>query len=161
MPEARHGRGMSAPGRVTHLFRSQGHRKPLLPLEGARWVAGVGAEGEPKSVRGKRRQLLAVDSETLAAEGLGPADLRAQVVLEGVLVDQLPEGTLLRIGGAVVAVGHECTPCHRMDELKPGLQERLKRRRGRFLRVLEGGKVRVGDAVRPTPSVGQRLLGSE
>lgn len=148
---------MSA-GRVTHLYRSEGHRAPLAPQEALRLVAGVGAEGEPKSRRGGRRQLLAADAETLREERLGPADLRAQLVLEGVLVDRLPEGTLLRIGGAVVEVAQPCTPCRRMDELRPGLQAALWGRRGRFLRVVRDGEVRVGDAVRPVPSADQTML---
>lgn len=146
------------PARVAALFRSAGHRAPLLALDEVRLLEGVGAEEEPKSTPGRRRQLLAVDAETLTEEGRRPGDLREQVTLEGVLVDRLPEGTLLRVGEAVVAVGHPCTPCCRMDELSPGLQERLRGRRGRFLRVVRSGLVRVGDAVLPVEDASQRLL---
>ena len=143
---------------VKALFRSQGHRARLLPQEALILVEGEGAEGEPKSGKGRRRALLAVDAETLAEEGLRPGDLREQLVLAGVGVDRLPEGTLLRVGEAVVAVGHPCTPCYRMDELRPGLQERLRGRRGTFLKVVRGGRVRVGDAVLPTESADQARL---
>jgi MOSC domain-containing protein YiiM len=38
-----------------------------------------------------------------------------------------------------------------MDELRPGLRQQLEGRRGRFVRVVEGGSVAVGDAVQLQP----------
>jgi MOSC domain-containing protein YiiM len=41
-----------------------------------------------------------------------------------------------------------CDPCERMDAIRPGLQEELDGRRGMLARVLEGGRVAAGDAVK-------------
>jgi MOSC domain-containing protein YiiM len=56
-------------------------------------------------------------------------------------------GQRLRIGEALLEVTIPCAPCKRMDDIRPGLQEELRGRRGMLCRVVECGAIRVGDSV--------------
>jgi MOSC domain-containing protein YiiM len=40
-----------------------------------------------------------------------------------------------------------CTPCGHMDEIREGLKEALRGRRGVLCRVLEPGQIRRGDTI--------------
>ncbi len=40
-----------------------------------------------------------------------------------------------------------CDPCHRMDELRPGLRAELDGKRGMLAHVVEGGEIALGDAI--------------
>jgi MOSC domain-containing protein YiiM len=48
-------------------------------------------------------------------------------------------------------VTHACDPCELMNTIKPGLQQELEGRRGRFVRVVESGSFAVGDAITVLP----------
>ena len=62
---------------------------------------------------------------------------------------RLPAGTRLRLGGsAVLEITAICEPCFRMDEIRDGLRAELEGRRGMLARVVEGGTIGVGDAIR-------------
>lgn len=82
-----------------------------------------------------------MDVETLEALGLSPGAVRIP------LTDLRP-GDRLQVGEAVLEITRPCTPCGRMDEIRPGLQEALRGRRGMLARVLQGGWIRRGDSVR-------------
>ena len=58
-------------------------------------------------------------------------------------------GRRLQVGACRFAIGGETTPCERMDELQPGLRRILTPalRGGVWGKVLQGGALRVGDAV--------------
>ena len=102
------------------------------------------AHFEPQSIR----QLLVADAEALEGLSLSPGDIRENLTVRGVDVMQLHPGTTLAIGGAEVEITKECTPCRRMDEVRPGLMRELSGRRGMYARVVRPGAVRTGDAVR-------------
>lgn len=75
---------------------------------------------------------------------------RANLLIEGL---DLPQrgGARLRIGAtAVVEITVECDPCFRMEEIAPGLEAALTPdwRGGVLGRVLEGGRIAVGDTIR-------------
>jgi MOSC domain-containing protein YiiM len=73
---------------------------------------------------------------------------RANVLIAGI---DLPTtvGRRLQVGACRFAIGGETTPCDRMDELQPGLRRILTPalRGGVWGKVLQGGTLRVGDAV--------------
>ncbi len=102
------------------------------------------AHFEPQSIR----QLLLADAEALEALDLSPGDIRENLTLRGTDVMALRPGTTLAIGGAEVEITKECAPCRRMDEVRPGLMRELSGQRGMYARVVRGGSVRPGDAVR-------------
>ena len=62
---------------------------------------------------------------------------------------EVARGRVLRIGGASVALSVRCHPCERMDEnLGPGGFAAMFGHGGWCARVIEPGRMRVGDRVR-------------
>jgi MOSC domain-containing protein YiiM len=45
----------------------------------------------------------------------------------------------------------ECEPCGKMDAIRQGLQSELDHRRGMLATVINGGAIKVGDAIRVEP----------
>lgn len=127
-------------------------------------TAAAGVQGDFRGVvrQGKppRRQVSLIEAESwgaaMAELGLSEAGAlpwhsrRANLCISGL---RLP-----RRAGAVIAIGRtcrieitmECDPCSRMDEIKPGLMAALAPdwRGGVLGRVLDDGKIAVGDEVR-------------
>ena len=78
------------------------------------------------------------------------SERRANLLVDGFDLPQVP-GTRLRIGADVVLeVTRETDPCDRMEALAPGLCAALSPdwRGGACTRVLTGGRIAVGDAIR-------------
>jgi MOSC domain-containing protein YiiM len=94
-----------------------------------------------------RREVLLVSREHLDAVGVEPGAIRENVTVEGVDVHTLGLGQQLRLGGALLEITMVCDPCHRMDELRPGLRAELDGRRGMLAHVVEGGEIALGDSV--------------
>lgn len=101
------------------------------------------------------RQVLLSDAEVLAALGLSPGDLREQITVDGLAVDSLQEGSLLRVGSAVAEVMGECKPCLTIGAYlgvddPEAFRDQMTGRRGMFIRFLPdhaGAVLQVGDPV--------------
>lgn len=123
---------------------------PMDPRDVAILVPGAGLLGNAN--KGGRRQVVLIEEEAwndaLADLGaaLDPATRRANLLLTGIRLKDT-RGRILRIGPARLRIWSECTPCHQMDEARPGLKEALRPhwRAGVCAEVLDGGEVRVGD----------------
>lgn len=107
-----------------------------------------GFPGDSHARPGSPRQILLMDVETLEALGLSPGAVRENITLQGIPLTDLRPGDRLQVGEAVLEITRPCTPCGRMDEIRPGLQKALRGQRGMLARVLQGGWIRRGDAVR-------------
>lgn len=142
---------------VLHLFIALVHRLPVKEMEQSRAVANKGFEGCIHGRTGSKRQVLLIDSETLAELGVAPGAVRENITTRGLVMKALEPGQGLRIGEAVLEVTGPCEPCSRMDEIRPGLQESLQGQRGWLCRVVEGGTVRRGDAIELISSTHQTL----
>ena len=113
--------------------------------------------GALAGLKGKtKRQVSLIEAESWAAAMAGLQSnrpwwmRRANLLVEGIRLPRA-EGTRLRIGATcLLEVTVECDPCHRMEEIVPGLYAALVPDwRGGFLaRVLEDGDIAVGDEVR-------------
>jgi MOSC domain-containing protein YiiM len=132
---------------VSNLFIAVEHRKPMKAVDQATAVADRGFDGCIHGRQGSKRQVLLVDTEALAEFGLEPGILRENITTVGLNVASLELGQRLAIGGAVLEVTIPCEPCFRMDEIRMGLQEALKDRRGVLCRVIEGGRLSRGDVI--------------
>ena len=97
--------------------------------------------------RGSTRQVLLMDLETLEEFGIAPGRVRENITTRGIALGTLPLGQRLRAGEALLEVTKPCTPCHQMDEIRQGLQEAIRGRRGLLCRVVESGRIRRGDRV--------------
>jgi MOSC domain-containing protein YiiM len=132
---------------VSNLFIAVEHRKPMTAVDQATAVANRGFEGCIHGRLGSKRQVLLVDTETLAEFGLEPGIVRENITTVGLDVANLKLEQRLAMGGAVLEVTIPCEPCHQMDEIRMGLQEALKDRRGVLCRVIEGGRISRGDEI--------------
>src|SRR5437870_6674488 len=91
---------------------------------------------------GRKRQVLLVDRETLEAMDLPPGIIRENITTDGLNVNSLEIGQLLRVGEVRLEVSAVCTPCDQMEAIRPGLRIELWGRRGMLCRVLAGGVIR-------------------
>jgi MOSC domain-containing protein YiiM len=90
--------------------------------------------------------LLAIAS-FLGLPNLEPGQLRRNVVVRGLNLLALKDKRF-RIGEALLEMTGACHPCSRMEEtLGPGGYNAVRGHGGITARVLEGGLIRVGDAV--------------
>lgn len=113
-----------------------------------------GVEGDFRGRPGRRQLvLLAAEdwAEALAELGGAPSPWtvrRANLLVEGITLSRGPAARL-RIGEVLVELTGECDPCEVMDRQRPGLRAALEPdwRGGRTARVIEGGRLRVGDPV--------------
>lgn len=109
-----------------------------------------GFEGCSHGRPGGKRQVLLVDMETLRELELMPGWIRENVTTEGLDVNGLKIGQKVTMGKVELEVSAECEPCSLMEEIRPGLEAELAGKRGMLCRVLSGGVLKRGDAVRVT-----------
>jgi MOSC domain-containing protein YiiM len=133
--------------RVMHLFRAPKRRLPMEELSEVQSMADAGFEGCAHARAGGKRQVLLVDRETLDAMDLPPGVLRENITTEGINVNGLSLGQLLRIGDVRLEVSAVCAPCDLMEKIRPGLRKELYGRRGMLCRVIGGGTIRRGDTI--------------
>ena len=133
--------------RVQNLFRAPRKRLPMEELAEVQVVTDAGFEGCAHARPASKRQVLLVDRETLEAMDLRPGIIRENITTDGLNVNSLQIGQLLRVGQARLEVTSVCTPCDQMEAIRPGLRKELWGRRGMLCRVLDGGLIRRGDLI--------------
>lgn len=90
-----------------------------------RAIEGHGLEGCAHARPGTKRQVLFASAVHLTAVGVEPGRIRENFTVDGADVHQWPVGQRLRIGEAEFEITMVCDPCHKMDEIRPGLQQEL------------------------------------
>jgi MOSC domain-containing protein YiiM len=111
--------------------------------------------GSLKPGRNKRQvTIMAVERwrETLADLGAHVEweQRRVNLLVEGLALERTTGARIIFSSGLILEVTGECDPCSRMEEVAPGLKAALLPhwRGGVNSRVIEGGPLQVGDAVR-------------
>ncbi len=132
---------------VVSLQTCPASRAPMERIESVRAIQDQGLEGDRHGKPGDARQVLLMDAETLEEFGLTPGAVKENITTRGIELASLEPGARLRIGGVTLEIAKACTPCSRMDEIRPGLRTALEGKRGMLARVVEGGEMRVGDAI--------------
>jgi MOSC domain-containing protein YiiM len=132
---------------VHRLFIAFVHRQPMREVESVAAIADRGLEGCIHGRPGSRRQVLLMDQETLEELEVNPGAVKENVTTQGLNLKALAEGQRLRVGAALLEVTVPCHPCHLMEEIRPGLKEGLRGRRGWLCRVVETGLVKQGDVI--------------
>ncbi|HEY4130193.1 MAG TPA: MOSC domain-containing protein [Gemmatimonadaceae bacterium] len=141
-----------AVGRVEALWLKRAHRGPMDRVERALLVAGQGVDGSVG--RSRRRQVTLFEHERWKAfmaelgGAIDPAARRANIMVSGIALAHTRK-RVLRIGCARIEIGGELTPCERMDEALPGLQNAMRANWGGgvFGAIFEGGMICVGDPI--------------
>ena len=142
------------PGRVVWIGLRIARRGPIDSVDAAVLDPAEGLVGDRYAGRSGNRQVTLIQAEHLPLIGgyLGrdaatPAQLRRNLVVAGLNLLAVREGRL-RIGTALLQMTGPCHPCSRMEEeLGPGGYNAVRGHGGLTARVLDGGTVRVGDAV--------------
>jgi MOSC domain-containing protein YiiM len=147
-------------GMLAGIARHGRPRGPIELLESVRVTVEAGLAGDfrgaVKPGRKAKRQVSLIERTDWDA---AMADLgvdhhwsarRANLLIEGLDLPQRP-GAMVRIGDEVaLEIMVECDPCSRMEEIEPGLKAALTPdwRGGALARVISGGEIRIGDAIR-------------
>jgi MOSC domain-containing protein YiiM len=142
---------------VEHIFIAHKRGAPMQSLAAARAVAGSGLEGDRYTrVASKHTddyQLTLIEAEAIedfvAATGLAlrPEEPRRNVVTRGVRLNELC-GKRFRIGDAVLEGVELCEPCTLFAKrTHRAVLKEMAGRGGLRARVVEGGEIRVGDAL--------------
>ena len=147
--------GPMAPGRLTWIGLRPERRAELQPVDQALLEPGRGLVGDRwrGAVTGAR-QVTLITAEHLAAvagflgrDVLPPEELRRNLVIQGMNLLAL-KGRRFRLGETLLECSGECHPCSRMEEvLGPGGYNALRGHGGITARVIEGGAIRLGDAL--------------
>jgi MOSC domain-containing protein YiiM len=119
--------------------------------------ANWGLEGDAHAGEWHRQiSLLAMESiAKMRAKGLdvGPGDFAENITTEGISLVDLPIGTRLRLGATLVEVTQIGKVCHEHCAIYYQAGDCVMPREGIFVRVLEGGRISVGDALETLPDV--------
>jgi MOSC domain-containing protein YiiM len=144
------------------LVRPAKGAEPVL-VEEAHFREGGGLDGDHETRAARGVTLIDAEGWAEAARAIGDPALpwhirRANVLLEGLSVEEAV-GRRLRLGGCLLQVESYNPPCAVMDRARPGLQDILAVgfRAGVSARVVQGGRVRVGDpaALEPLEETGR------
>lgn len=143
-------------GRIEWMAVRPGRRAAPRAVAEVDAHAGRGLDGDHFSgSSSSARQVTLVQGEhleviarLLGKARLDPALLRRNLVVSGINVAAL-RGARFRVGSALLIGSGVCHPCSRMEEaLGPGGYHALRGHGGITARVLESGRIQVGDEVR-------------
>jgi len=146
---------LSQEGRVLAVCTSQKKGVPKHDVGRAELRAGWGIVGDAHAADWHRQvSLLAWESiEKMRALGLNvrAGSFAENLTTSGICLVELPVGTKLRIGTALVQVTQIGKVCHDKCAIYYQAGDCVMPREGIFVAVLEGGTVQAGDAVRVLP----------
>lgn len=134
-------------GLVVSLQICEAHRAPMQRLQAVKAVENLGLEGDRHALPDGSRQVLLIEEETLTRLGISIGAVKENITTRGIGLMDLAAGTRLQIRDVLFELTKPCTPCERMEEIRPGLREELQGQRGMLARVVRGGEIRVGDAI--------------
>jgi len=140
-----------------HLVLRAG--QPVATIREARAVAGQGLEGDRPREPTPDRQVTLIELEAIQAVerdygvAIAPGQARRNIVTRGVPLNHLV-GRQFRVGQALLRGIRLCEPCAHLaslthEKVLPGLIHRG----GLRAQILEGGLIRVGDAIEELTSI--------
>ena len=141
-------------GRVEWIGLRPGRDVPMQVVDSVVADAGRGLVGDRYGSGSGKRGVTLIQAEHLPAiaalaglDAVEAATLRRNVVVAGIPLVAL-KGRRFRIGDVVLEGTGDCDPCSRMEAaLGPGGYNAMRGHGGLCARILEGGMVRLGDAV--------------
>ena len=148
-------RGPMRPGTLVWIGVRPGRHEPVLPQTSAMLIAGRGIEGDRyKTKRDGGRQVTLIAAEGLVAiasylgrDAVDPDLIRRNLLTRGINLNAL-KGRRFHVGAALLEYSGECAPCSQMETiLGPGGYNAVRGHGGITARILEGGEVRIGDAI--------------
>jgi MOSC domain-containing protein YiiM len=156
-------RDLNAPphiaGRVEAIIVRGSPGEPARSIAATAAVAGIGLADDRLGQRGEAelstRQVTLIQSEHLPViarlarvTAVDAVALRRNLVVSGVNLLAL-KNARLQVGEALLEIVGPCQPCSRMEEaIAPGGYAAMRGHGGMTARVITGGPIHVGDAVR-------------
>ncbi|HSW20923.1 MAG TPA: MOSC domain-containing protein [Ramlibacter sp.] len=146
-------------GRVEAIIVRGHPRDPARSIAATEALAGIGLADDRLGRRGgaelSTRQVTLIQAEHLpviaqlaGVAAVDPVRLRRNIVVSGINLLAL-RNVKVRVGDAVLEIVGPCAPCSRMEEeVGPGGYAAMRGHGGMTARIVEGGAIRVGDAVR-------------
>ena len=144
------------PGRVEWIGLRPARRADMAVVTEARLDSEAGLIGDRYAGRSGNRHVTLIQCENLTAiaSHLGldrvlPEQLRRNILVSGLNLLALKDRPF-RLGTALLEMTGDCHPCSRMEEIfGVGGYNAVRGHGGITARVLEGGEVRLGDAIKP------------
>ncbi|MGM9481854.1 MOSC domain-containing protein [Roseateles sp. NT4] len=146
-------------GRVEAIVVRGTPRDRARLIEQTTALAGIGLADDRLGKRGEAelstRQVTLIQQEHLPliatfarhSGPIDPVDLRRNLVVSGINLLTL-KNAKVRVGEALIEIVGPCAPCSRMEEvIGPGGYAAMRGHGGMTARILEGGRIAVGDAV--------------
>ncbi len=139
---------------VQALFRKVAFGQPMQPASSLSIIPEAGVAGDINAIPYSPRQVLIVSAEVIESFNLRPGDLRENIVIRGLNVDNLPSGTVLQFGrSARIRLTFSCEPCKRISGLFRAPVSIIAGRRGMLGAVVAAGEFAVSDSVTLTDEV--------
>ena len=149
-------------GRLEWIGLRPARREPLLSVPEATAETDRKLAGDHARVKaGGKRQITLIQHEHLAAvggflglaEAVDPGRLRRNLVVSGLNLLALKSRRVQLGDEIILEITGECHPCSRMEEeLGPGGYNAMRGHGGLTARIVQGGTLRVGDAVQMLPA---------
>lgn len=126
--------------------------QPLEKTDAAYCLENKGILGNYN--QGGNRQVTILEKEKweeanqLLGVVLHPSLRRANLYVSGISLEE-SKGKILTVGKIQILIKGETAPCHRMDEVHPGLKEVLSQnwRGGAYGIIVNSGEIKVGNQV--------------
>ena len=145
-------------GRLEQILLSAERKGAITSVQEVTVRVGTGLDGDHHCSRPRKlapkRQVTAIQAEHIAVIGAlsGHPDLEAHTLRRNLVISGIPLLPLktgrFRVGEVLFEGSGPCDPCSRMEKaLGPGGYNAMRGHGGLTLKVLEGGVIRVGDAV--------------
>ncbi len=139
---------MKLQGMIRAVCTSPAKGTVKRPVEMGLLVRGYGIEHDAHAGNGHRQvSLLSRESAEKGGPDIQDGDYGENLLVEGMDLQNLPVGTLLQAGTAVLRITQIGKECHTDCEIRRRTGDCVMPRVGVFAEVLEGGEVRPGDVV--------------
>lgn len=133
-----------------------------IEVEADKGIAGNGRYFDRRRSTGGpgKRQVTLIEREQIDAHGktlgisIEPGVVRSNIETKNIDLIALV-GRQVRVGTVVLEFYEARTPCAKMDVVCRGLRAEMEhQRQGVLARVIQSGRIRAGDSIRPDPVTG-------
>ena len=132
---------------IIHLQIKPAEGAPMKPVPSVTAIAGYGLKDDANAGR-SQRQVLIIERELLDEFQLPVGDVRENITVQGIRLAGTVPGTRIRAGQALLEATLDCKPCEFIEDKQPGLRAAMEGKRGTLFKVIEGGEIKAGDALR-------------
>ncbi len=139
-------------GRVIAINISEKKGVPKTSINEGMFVKEHGLDGDAHAGKWHRQVSLLADESVqtmrdMGVKGLCTGRFAENLTTEGILLWEIPVGTKLKIGETIQEVTQIGKECHDGCAIKKLVGQCVMPTQGIFTRIIEGGKVVVGDEI--------------